>query len=241
MDIHKANIISRLQKEILPLQGYKPLVGSSPIDVGLNFLNNAFPNKEFPLGVVHEFLHQSIEDHAATNGFIAGILSSLMKREGITIWINSSIPIYPPALVAYGLDPSRIIFINTYEQKEVSWITEEALKSEGITAVVANLSRLDFKASRRLQLAVEESRVTGFILRPDVPVNTACLAKWKVSSQASINDEELPGVGFPQWRVELVKIRNGIPGSWNISWSGGRFTIVGKKTLSISRLQRKAG
>jgi hypothetical protein len=35
----------------------------------------------------------------------------------------------------------------------------------------------------------------------------------------------LPGVGFPHWKVELLRIRNGIPGVWCVHWSGGRFVI----------------
>ena len=60
---------------------------------------------------------------------------------------------------------------------------EEALKCDGIAAVVGEIQELSFTVSRRLQLAVEQSRVTGFILRNN-PRNlntTACVTRWKIT------------------------------------------------------------
>ncbi|WP_148233512.1 ImuA family protein [Pseudopedobacter saltans] len=99
---------------------------------------------------------------------------------------------------------------------------EEALKCKGLAAVVAELQELSFSQSRRLQLAVESSRVSGFVLRRDTrKINTtACVARWRISPQPSLLLEKgLPGVGFPQWQVELLKVKNGQPGSWNIAWT----------------------
>ena len=40
----------------------------------------------------------------------------------------------------------------------------------------------------------------------------------------------MPGVGFPRWQVDLLKVRNGNPGSWTVEWSKRRFnTIIPEK------------
>ena len=61
-------------------------------------LKHAFPNATFPIGCMHEFLSASVEDIAATNGFIAALLSKLMQFDGVCIWISASRTLFPPAL-----------------------------------------------------------------------------------------------------------------------------------------------
>jgi len=102
---------------------------------------------------------------------------------------------------------------------------EQALKCTSLAAVVGELRNISFAESRRLQLAVGESRVTGFLHRHQPYTNNtlACVSRWKISPVASRLPDELPGVGFPRWEVELEKIRNGKPGVWQIGWRNGTF------------------
>ena len=225
MAILKADIIAGLQKDILKLQGFTVKPTDNKINVGLGPVENAFPYGRFPLGAIHEFISTSAEDSTATCGFIAGILSSLMRVRGACLWIGSSPTIFPAALHSFGIEPHKIIFINLSKEKEVLWTLEEALKCEGLSAVVGELKDISFTASRRLQLAVEHSRVTGFILRQKQRLHstTAAVASWKISSLPSLLTGELPGVGFPRWNVELLKVRNGKKGSWQMEWVGGKF------------------
>ena len=67
----KTNIIGQLQKEILLLQGFKPISAGTAINVAWGQINDAFPNGTFPLGAVHEFFCNREEDASATSGFIS--------------------------------------------------------------------------------------------------------------------------------------------------------------------------
>ena len=109
--------------------------------------------------------------------------------------------------------------------KEMLWAMEEALKCEGLAAVVGEIPDLSFTVSRRLQLAVEQSSVTGFILRlkPRQVGITACIARWKIKPLPSKLEEGMPGVGYPRWNIELEKTRNGRPGNWQVEYVGGQF------------------
>ena len=239
----KADIIAQLQRELLPLQGFKPIPASENLDLGLGRMMSAFPNNKFPVGAVHEFCCATSNDAAASAGFIAGIVSSLMRSEGVSIWISSARTIFPPALKYFGIQPDRIVFVDLQKQQDVLWVMEEALKCEGLAAVVGEISELSFTASRRLQLAVEQSRVTGFILRVK-PRNlniTACVTRWKITSISSILPDEMPGLGFPRWNVELLKVRNGKPGTWEIEWKGRRFRNTSTLTVIHGEQQRKTG
>lgn len=223
----KAAIFKNLQEEILRLQGFKA-VGNASLDPGLGPIKDAFPNDSFPLGGVHEFLSAQPEDAASSTGFIAALLSSLMGNHRVTVWVSASRTIFPPALKNFGLDPDRFIFIDLQKEKEVIPVMEEALKCGALSAVIGEMREIDFTASRRLQLAVEQSQVTGFIIRNNFrKVNTtACVSRWKITSLPSEAEDGLPGVGFPAWRAELLRIRNGKPGVWSVQWKGGRFVAV---------------
>ncbi|CAN5369872.1 ImuA family protein [soil metagenome] len=223
----KAEILAELQADILRLQGFKS-ADNSAMDWGLGPIKSAFPNSTFPLGAVHEFLSARPEDAAATSGFIAGLLSSLMGSNGTSLWISASRKLFPPALKSFGIQPDRFIFIDLQNEKDVLWAMDEALKCGTLTTVVGELNDISFTASRRLQLAVEQSQVTGFIIRNKVhvvnnPGTTACVSRWKITPLPSLPIEDLPGIGFPKWRVELLRIRNGKPGVWDIEWINGRF------------------
>src|ERR1700712_757908 len=118
MTTSKSDIIARLQKEIFSLQGFKTTLNNSAVDMGIGPLKNAFPGNTFPLGVMHEFVYAAAEDAAATTGFIAGLLATLMQTGGVSIWIGASLKIFPPALKAFGLMPEKIIFIDLQKEKE---------------------------------------------------------------------------------------------------------------------------
>jgi len=239
----KADIIAQLQRDILPLQGFKKSVSKTALDIVPVAIKKAFLNAEFPLGVVHEFIAAGMENIAATSGFVTGLLSSLMQKENAAIWISTKRNIFPPALQSFGIAADRIIFIDLEKEKELLWVMEEALKCNGLAAVIGEIPELSFTASRRLQLAVEQSQVTGFILRhnPRILNTTACVTRWKISSLPSQLTGDMPGVGFPRWNVELLKVRNGKPGNWEIEFAAGRFRHLSKITAIPLQQEKKTG
>lgn len=241
MGVKSVDIVQELRSEILRLEGFKP-AGSAGVDMGLGPIKNAFPHGTFPLGAIHEFLSAQPEDAAATCGFISGLIAPLMGGSGTTLWISTARSLFPPALKNFGIQPDRFIFIDLQKEKDVLWAMDEALKCGALTAVVGEMQEIGFTDSRRLQLAVEQSRVTGFIVRHNYRKlsTTACVSRWKITSLPSVpisSDgngdgivEDLPGIGFPQWRVELLRIRNGRPGIWEVKWVGGKFCATAKSS-----------
>jgi len=240
MAASKSDIIAQLQRDMLPLQGVRSLLKNTGLDAGLGPIKYAFPGNSFPLGAIHEFISLNAEAATASYGFIAGIISSLMRNRGALLWISATRNIFPPALQSFGIAPDKIIFIDLQKDKEVLWAMEEALKCKGLAAVVGEIKELDFTTSRRLQLAVESSKSTGFILRKD-PTNiqtTACVTRWQISSIKSELETGMPGVGFPRWNVELLKVRNGKPDTWQVEFSAGRFRHL-STAIAIPLIQKK--
>jgi protein ImuA len=224
----KEDIIIKLRQDILRWEGFRPAQPGESGSFGLGEMENSFPNGIFPTGAIHEFISSSPENTAASGGFIAGLVQKLLGSGGACLWISYTRRIYPPALKLFGVDPDRVIFVDVPLQKDVLWVTEEALKCEGVATVICETKDLSFTESQRLQLAVEKSHVTGFILRKDVKkVNTtACVTRWQVRPVRSQLRTGMPGVGFPRWQVELLKVKNGKPGNWTIEWKKQNFETV---------------
>lgn len=240
-DNGKKALLAQLQRTILPLQGIRNPLQTHPVENGLGTINEAFPNSTFPLGAVHEFISTGAESFAATSGFISGITSGIIKNNGIVIWVSTARTAFPLAFQHFEIAPERIIFIDLKKEKDALWVVEETLKCEHVAAVVGEIQQMDFNQSRRLQLAVEKSRVTGFIICKDARKITpsACVTRWQIQSLPSELPNGMPGVGFPRWQVELLKVRNGKPGAWNIEWNAGQFKLIEKelKTVSLSPIQ----
>jgi protein ImuA len=237
----KAGIIQSLQADILRLQGFK-LATNASLDIGLGPMLSAFPNGSFPIGATHEFLSECREDTASTIGFIAGLLLPLMKNNGAVLWISSTRMLFPPALRSFGIEPDRFIFVNLQKEKDMKWAMDEALKCTALAAVVGQLREIDFTISRRFQLSVEQSQVTGFLIRSNYRKlnTTACVSRWKITSLPGECEEGLPGISFPKWKVELLRMRNGKTGSWNIQCINGQFVPVYHNSIQQEQ-QMKAG
>ena len=54
------NIMERLQRDILPLQGYKAHKDAG-VKIGFAPIEQAFPNHAFPTGAIHDFTATAIE------------------------------------------------------------------------------------------------------------------------------------------------------------------------------------
>lgn len=167
---------------------------------------------------------------------MAGLLQAFRAVPGPCLWISTRSRVYPPALAAFGIRPEQVLFVDVTSAREALWAIEEALQCPAVAAVVGEVGDLDFTESRRLQLAVESSRVTGFIhrYRPRTAI-TAAVARWQIAPLPSAPEEGLPGLGVPRWSVQLLKVRNGRPGSWAVEWTAAGFRPVLQQTTPAVR------
>lgn len=155
----------------------------------------------------------------------------------MVLWCLHQRDLYGAGLVAYGLDPRRLVLAATARDEDILWAIEEGLRTPSLAAVVGEVGRLPMVAGRRLQLAAERSGVTAFLLRRwrngeaaaaerDRP--SAALTRWRITALPSIDTssrrnpllqkgrEGIGWVGRPRWRVELLRCRGGVPGLWEV-------------------------
>ena len=131
---------------------------------GVEAIDRQLPQGGLPRG----HLHEAIEGGAASQYaglatlFVAGILA---RMQGPVLWCLRGRDLFAPALARVGLHPDRVIFCETWKDRDVLPAMEEGFKCGGLAGVVGEVSRLSLNASRRLQLCAGESGVTALVIR----------------------------------------------------------------------------
>jgi protein ImuA len=202
-------------------------------------IDRALPGGGFARGALHEVLGEGgdEEDGALAAAFIAGILGRLITKEnGIVLWCLPRPDLYGPSLAAQGLDPGRVVLVETPRDAEILWAMEEGLRASGILAVVGEVGTLPMVASRRLQLAAERSGIIAFLLRRwrnggqaarERALPNAAMTRWRITALPS-SPPPIPSpargrgvgwgseVGLTRWRIELLRCRGGEPACWEM-------------------------
>lgn len=237
--------IHGLRQDLLLLEGYKAPETNAP-DIPIGAIADAFPNLRFPTGKLHEFVAGTPQQAASTGGFVCFLAGALATKGRDCIWIAKKRRVFPPGLVGFGIQPHQVVFCDIRNEKHLVWAAEEALRCKAITSVIAEVADIGYTASLRLQHAIDESRVTGLLLRqsarPLGPI--ASTARWRIFPAPSRSPiPELSRVGYPCWTIELEKVRNGRPGIWQMEWRVGRLLSVhpAKTAPAFRELQQKTG
>jgi len=207
-------ILAELQERIDQIAG-----GSAKkrptLPFGVDEIDARLPGGGLAYGCTHEIAGGGSDavTGAVSSLFAAGIAA---RTKGPVIWCLHRPDIFAPALQQVGLDMGRVIFVESDKEEMVLENAEEALRYGGLGAVVAETVRLPMVASRRLQLAAEQTGTLGLIIRrwrrqteaTDYGQPTASVTRWRVSSMPS-EPLPVPGVGRPRWMVELMRSRAG--------------------------------
>jgi len=228
---------------------------SSRLPFGLLELDAHLPGQGLALGAVHELFAggPAVGHGAAPALFAAGVLA---RCSGPVLWIAARGDLYPPALARVGLDPARLVLVRT--QHGILRAMEEGLRHPGLAGVVCeHEGRLDLVASRRLQLAAEATDVLGFVLRrpprfddPALRAPSAAATRWRIASVPSPpplpHAPDVPGLGRPLWRLELLRCRGASAASFVVEGpdAQGRLAVpahVADRPLAPAWPRRAAG
>ena len=123
-------------------------------------------------------------------------------------------------------------------QRDIAWAVMEALRCSQVSAVIALLDGLDLTASRRLQLAAENSGATGFFLGNSASTPVAApITRWKISPLPG-----KPGQRFDEtvWNLDLLYCRGGRPGTWRIEWKNQELAAAVTSASSAQPFQATA-
>ncbi len=184
-------------------------------------------------GALHEVVPQMQTAFPAALGFIAAFLARLFSLSPLVFIL----PAYTQrrhgrlsghGLNALGLDPARLILVETAHHKDTLWAIAEALRSTAPAAVIGLVDKLDLKTSQKLQLAAGDAGLPLLLLRP-VPTLEASAAatRWRVGTAEAARDR-FGLYARPRWHLQLERARNGRPGEWVVEYDhvANRFSLA---------------
>jgi len=144
-------------------------------------------------------------------------------------------------LGALGLDPARVILVETAHRKDTLWAMEEALRSRVPQAVAGMVDKLDLKLSQRLQLAAADAGRPLLLLRPAPTLeSSATTTRWRIGTATAARDR-FGLIARARWHLTLERCRNGRPGEWMVEYDhvAHRFSLAA--ALADPALSRGAG
>lgn len=176
------------------------------------------------LGALHEAMGSGpdVAHGAAAALFAAGVLA---RASGPVLWVCARADLFAPGLAGAGLSADRVVHVQA--GRAVLAAMEEGLRL-GCPGVVGEVEgRLGLTASRRLHLAAEASGALAFVLRrarasddPALLAPSAATTRWRIANLPSgppiPEAPEVPGLGPPRWRLELLRARGAEPSVWSV-------------------------
>jgi protein ImuA len=206
-----------------------------PLPFGLAAIDSHLPDGGLACGALHEVMPQSEGCIAAAFGFIAAILARISNGAQLLVMPAYGLRPYGPhgrlhghGLNALGLDPARLILVETARRKETLWAMEEAVRSAAPAAVVGVIDTLDLKLSQRLHLAATDTGVPLLLLRSTATLESSAAAtRWRVGTAKAARDR-FGLVTQPRWHLQLERCRNGRPGEWVVEYDhvAHRFSLA---------------
>ncbi len=178
---------------------------------GIKAIDRHLPGGGLALGALHEVAGggNGAIDGAAAALFATGIAARI---KGKVLWCIRHPDLFAPALAQAGLMPDRVIYVEAGDETSVLVCFEEGLRHGGLAAVVAEVARLSMTASRRLQLAAEQSGTIGIAIRRwrrhteavDFGQPAASVTRWRVTVLPA-TPLPVSGVGRARWQLGLIR------------------------------------
>lgn len=196
---------------------------------GLPVLDSHLPHGGLTFGALHEIVPDTDGDLPAAFGFLVACLGRLSSHTVLLLALDSQF-IQPSGhgLNYLGLDPARLIFVTTQNEKQTLWTLEEALRSGVPAAAAGVLKNFTFKTSQRLHIAAQDSGRLLLLLRAAPLLETSVAAtRWRVAAASAARDQFGLIAGW-RWHLKLERCRNGRPGEWLVEFDhvAHRFSLA---------------
>ncbi|MEO5772664.1 MAG: protein ImuA [Sphingomicrobium sp.] len=214
--------LDALRAEIRALEIAGRQAAASSLPFGVCAIDRKLVGEGLVVAALHEICGagSSLNDDAAATLFVAGIAARLGSGSGTVLWIRARRDLFAPALAQAGLPPHRVIYADCSRDEDVLAVFEEGLRHGGLAAVVGEVGRASMTATRRLQLAAEDSGTMALMLKrwrrngvDPLALPSAASSRWRIGCVPS---EALPasGIGRPRWSIDLVRQRGGPAHHW---------------------------
>ena len=156
----KAALAELLHNPLL-WQGDRLARAEDAVASGFAALDRELPGGGWPQAALTELLldHQGIGELR----LVLPALKALVRAgEWIALIAPPHVP-YAPAFARHGIDPGRVIVVDTAEEKNRWWSAEQVLRANSAGALLFWPRAVNDAQTRRLQLAAQESQSLAFV------------------------------------------------------------------------------
>jgi hypothetical protein len=160
----REHLLRQLRRQVDCLERTMPVDEAVVFSAGTPAIDQLLPGGGLRHGMLVEWLSALPGSGAATLSLLAA--REACRRGGTLVVIDRQQTFYPPAAVAWGVDPRRLIVVHPRSRRDELWAAVQALRSPATAAMWATIDRLNDRAFRRLQLAAQAGRTLGLVLRP---------------------------------------------------------------------------
>lgn len=246
-----ASGLDALRAEVRAIEASRRGAGSKTLPFGIDPIDRKLAGGGLATAALHELAgnSNSLNDDAAATLFAAGVAARTQSNGGTVLWVLRRRDLFAPALARAGLPPNRLIYAECARDEDALAVIEEGLRHGGLAAVVGEVGRAGMTATRRLQLAAEDSATMALVLRRwrrggDDPLAapSAAATRWRIGCVPSL---ELPtsGIARPRWRIELARQRGGQPHHWIMEGidEAGRLALPAEPAHRSAAADRRHG
>jgi len=145
-------------------QSFAGRIDEKTISSGIVEFDKLLPHNGFRPGKLVEWLADGAGSPTTTLATVA--LKNILGHDGILAVIDADHTFYPPAAELLGLDLQRTVIVRPDSQADLLWAAEQALRCQGVSAVLCWIEIAGQHVFRRLQLAAETGNGLGFLMRP---------------------------------------------------------------------------
>jgi protein ImuA len=225
---NRAVIMEELRRLMPGAEGLRTI-----LPFGLAAIDSCLPQGGLACGALHEIVPDGERCTTAAFGFIAALLARLPRTQQL-IFVMPGYGrrhhgrLSGHGLSALGLDPARVILVETAHRTQTLWAMEEALRSGAPAGVAGIVDKLDLKLSQRLHLAAVDCGLPLLLIRPVHSLESSAAAtRWRVGTAEAARDR-FGLITRPRWHLHLERARNGRPGEWVVEYDhvAHRFSLA---------------
>ncbi len=203
------------------------------LSFGVEELDSHLHQGGLVFGALHEIVPASENDTPAAFGFAMALVGRMPRSEMALFvspkrWLARYGEPHGHGLNVLGLDPARVLFIRTVDDKETLWALEESLRAMALTAVIGAIERLDLKTSQKLQFTARETGQPLLLLRSSKMLEaSAATTRWRIGTAEAVRDR-FGLVTHWRWALRLERCRNGRGGEWLVEFDhvAHRFSLA---------------
>jgi len=195
--------LQHLMRDFQPVAVAKS--GESSVPSGWEQLDSILPYGGWRSGQLVEWLGE-------VKGGGVGLLGlwsawQVAQHGGVLVVLDNTGKFFPPAAAALGIHLSRMLVVSPQGKADFDWALDQVLRCRAVGAVWVNLLKIDNRAYRRLQLAVEQSGVFGVLVRDQKYLQDPTWAHLRLCVTP------LAGQGDWRFRVEVIRAVGGNTGA----------------------------